>query len=236
MKLIGNLIALACAALITACSGPSSDVLVAFMDERTSPSEHTRQIENAGGTLLAPILRNTGQLTNKALPDGTTDLDASFISISHFDDERAENAFVADLGRGTRASFIAKGKKVGWLPFIGRTEPPEALRSVTEPAFVLVNLIEQRSMANPRNAMRMLEYLTATTPGLRAEGVDFASPVLIDRVIIGDPDADLLFLTIWPNLESFQAIHGDPDFIERARRTRNTVFQGFTENRVILWK
>jgi hypothetical protein len=220
-------------AILAGCSTPSDRMVIALIEGDTTPQDFSAQIDASGGTLAGPILRNAGHLPNDALPAGTIDLGASLVSMAHFPNILAEQAFIAELESQPDVAFLARGRRMGRLPFIGQTEPLEALGTVKAPAFVLLNLIDQRPLINPVNATRMLSYMRGATPRLSAESVAFVSPILINNVVVGDLATDLMFLTIWPDKQTFDRVHNDPGFVDLANRTRNRVFQSLTENAAI---
>jgi hypothetical protein len=230
MKLLKIAVAFSVMVLAAACSGPYDRVVVAFLDADQDIDQHRMQVAEAGGAFAAPLLRNQGALSNAALPASTTDLNAGLVSITHFANENDERDFISRLEPDPDVSFLAVGRTANWFPFIGSPQPLSALKTVDEPGFVLVNLIAQRPMANPRNATRMMRYMMSATPTLKGNDVVFASPIFVDHVIGEDHQADLLFLTIWPDQATFDAIHNDRNFVGLARNTRNQVFESFTEN------
>jgi hypothetical protein len=220
-------------AILSGCSTPSDRMVIALLEGDITAQDFSAQVDASGGTLAGPILQNAGRLPNDALPAGAIDLDASLVSVAHFPNIPAEQAFIAKLENQADVSFLATGRRMGRLPFIGQTEPLDALSTVEAPAFVLLNLIEQRPLINPVNASRMLAYMRRATPRLSEESVAFVSPILIDDVSVGDEATDLLFLTIWPDKPTFDRVHNDPGFVDLANRTRNRVFQSLTENAAI---
>ena len=186
-----------------------------------------------------PIVIN-GQIETEVTPEYTTAFNYDYILIIRFEnrknaknyskDTRTLDNFTHLSARITKQSvFLSKNMMA--LP--GMPDFPEINNELIRPApsFILVNAIKMKK--TPGSIMKMMKYFKRNYPAITASGTSYFSTLKVAKVLKGDFDFQMLFLTEWASMDAFQELHRSPSFKENVH-LRNTSFTGFTEGKGVI--
>jgi len=215
--------------------------MVKLKNKNTSISNYLEAIQNIAktynGRLMVNPIHIEGQIETDVAPITTTAFDYDYIFILRFDkksdakryarDHRVEENYMSfSVLLEKQTVFLSKNMMA--LP--GMPKFPEIDNTLVRPApaFILVNAIKMSMTPTP--VIRMMKYFKRNYPSITNSGTNYFSTFKVAKVLKGDFDFKMLFLTEWKSMEAFKAVHNSENFKKNVH-LRNKSFKGFTEGK-----
>ena len=187
------------------------------------------------GTLMVNPIVIEGQIETDVAPSYTTALDFDYIFIIRFDKKSDAKKYAndsrtikkyKDFSKLVEKQTVFLSKIMMALP--GMPKFPEIDNKLIrpEPAFILVNAIKMKMTPTP--IVRMMKYFKRNYPSITKSGTNYFSTFKVAKVLKGDFDFKMLFLTEWKSMKAFNELHNTENFKENVH-LRNKSFKGFTE-------
>ena len=189
------------------------------------------------GTLMVNPISIEGQIKTDVAPTYTTAFDYDYIFIIRFDKKSDARKYAKnsrtlknynDFSKYVEKQTVFLSKNMMALP--GMPKFPEIDNKLIrpEPAFILVNAIKMKM--TPTSIVRMMKYFKRNYPSITKSGTNYFSTFKVIKVLKGDFDFKMLFLTEWESMKAFNDVHNSQNFKENVH-LRNKSFKGFTEGK-----
>ena len=200
---------------LTSCSSPKQRYLIGMPAFNKSSQFSLKTyldaielpLQRSGGELIVMPIRSSGAMDNSTLPEQTFDLPGDFILIWKFQNTAAISSYLAssefmklqqemDSQADSNVLFTARQTK----PMPGMPAYPmlsnDNLRY--ENGFMMINAITMKNpVLAPTTLFRMMRYVKKNTPELEKRGTNFFAAIKKEKIISGNFDFDMLFLTEW---------------------------------------
>ena len=189
------------------------------------------------GTLMVNPITIEGQIKTDVAPTYTTDFDYDYIFIIRFDKKSDAKKYAkdsrtiknyTDFSKLVENQTVFLSKNMMALPAIPKFPEIDNILIRSEPAFILVNAINMKM--TPTSMIRMMKYFKRNYSSITKSGTNYFSTFKVAKVLKGDFDFKMLFLTEWASMEAFNEVHDSSNFKENVH-LRNKSFKGFTEGK-----
>lgn len=192
------------------------------------------------GELNVNPINVIGQIETEVAPKYTSPFNYDYILIIHFDKKSNALNYTKDnrtlVNYNNITDLIIKqtvffSKNMMALPGMPKFPEIENKLIRPEPSFILVNAIKMKSTLGAM--MKMMKYFKRNHPTIAESGTHFFSTLKVVKVIKGDFDFNMLFLTEWASMDAFNELHNSIRFKENVH-LRNSSFKRFTEGKGII--
>lgn len=189
------------------------------------------------GTLMVNPIVIERQIETDVAPSYTTAFDFDYIFIIRFDKKSDAKKYAndsrtiknyKDFSKLAKKQTVFLSKIMMALPGIPKFPEIDNKLIRPEPAFILVNAIKMKM--TPTSIVRMMKYFKRNYPSITKSGTNYFSTFKVAKVLKGDFDFKMLFLTEWKSMKAFNGLHNSGNFKENVH-LRNKSFKGFTEGK-----